>query len=72
VKHAQTSLRKLREHRGGIVVSTPPDAHETSRLSGTVSIGARWRVSGFRAKVASKQLYPKAIVIQIWVCWLYL
>jgi hypothetical protein len=24
----------------------------------------------FRAKVASKQLYPKAIVIQIWVCWL--
>jgi hypothetical protein len=25
----------------------------------------------FRAKVASKQLYPKAIVIQIWVCWLY-
>ena len=24
----------------------------------------------FRAKVASKQLYPKAIVIQIWVRWL--
>ena len=24
----------------------------------------------FRAKVESKQLYPKAIVIQIWVCWL--
>ena len=24
----------------------------------------------FRAKVTSKQLYPKAIVIQIWVCWL--
>ena len=38
-------------------------------MSGTVSTGARWRVSGFRAKVASKQLYPKAIVIQIWVCW---
>ena len=50
--------------------ASPPDAHETSRLSGTVSAGARWRVSGFRAKVASKQLYPKAIVIQIWVCWL--
>src|ERR1700722_11744137 len=28
-------------------VSTPPDAHEASRLSGTVSAGAKWRVSGF-------------------------
>ena len=37
MKHARTSLRRLREHRYGIVVSTPPDAHETSRLSGTVS-----------------------------------
>ena len=70
MKHAQTSLRSFVSTVRGIVVSTPPDAHETSRLSGTVSAGARWRVSGFRAKVASKQLYPKAIVIQIWVCWL--
>src|ERR1700720_2483483 len=28
-------------------VSTLPNAHEASRLSGTVSAGARWRVSGF-------------------------
>ena len=35
---------------GVLFVSTPPDAHEASRLSGTVSAGARWRVSGFAVR----------------------
>jgi hypothetical protein len=45
---------------GGIVVSTPPDAHETSRLSGTVSTGARWRVSGFSCEGGVQTALPKS------------